>query len=193
MEDTDLLPWILGGTLALGALAATALSDPTSPPTAPFVAAASTTQVATSATPAAPPAVQVDLSPVVVSPSARAQLPPGQVWECNVGGRRVFSDTPCGAHATVRQLTELNVIDSSTANARIAPRPYGSGPGPGAGYYPQPEPAGDTPPDDSDAGYPVYTGTPVIVARDRWRRDHLVHRDNLAHRGNHPPPRAARP
>jgi hypothetical protein len=190
-EET--LPWILGGMLALGAVAATALggSDPTAPPTAP-VAAVSTTPAVPSATPAPPaahPALPVDLSPVVVSPTARSQLPPGQVWECDVDGRRVFSDTQCGAHATVRQLNELNVFDSSTAYAHVAPRSYGPGyyPQPGPGYDREPGPASDIPPDDSDANYPIYTGTPVIVARDR------AHRDQLAHRGSHPRPRPARP
>jgi hypothetical protein len=191
VEDTDLLPWILGGALALGAVAATAggLSDPTTPPAAPVVAAASTQQALPSATPATRPAAQVELSPVVVAPTARAQLPPGQVWECDVGGQRVFSDTQCGAHAAVRQLNELNVIDSSAAYAQRAPRPYSPGyyPQPGPGYGREPVPAGDTPSDDSDANNQIYTGTPVVVVHDRWRRDHL------AHRGNHPQARAARP
>jgi hypothetical protein len=184
VKDTDLLPWILGGALALAAVAATAvgLTDPTAAPTAPSVAAASTKQAPPGAA-AATPAARVELSPVVVSPTARAQLPPGQVWECDVGGQRVFSDTQCGAHATVRQLTELNVIDSSAAYVRVPPPRYGPGPG----YYPQAEPPSEAPPDDSDANYPVYTGAPVVVAHDHWRRDHV------ARRGNHPQPRAARP
>ncbi len=192
LEENDLLPWILGGTLALAAVAAAALgsSDSSSPPNAPVVATASSTQVAPSATPAAHPAAQADLSPVVVSPNARPQLPPGQVWECDVDGRRVFSDTQCGAHATVRQLTEVNVIDSSAASAPVAPRAYGAGPGyysqPGPAYDRGPGPAVDTPPDDSGADSPIYTGTTVVV-HDRWHRDHLPHH------GNHPQPRAARP
>ena len=189
-EKTDLLSWILGGMLALGAVTATALSDPTAPPTAPVVAG-STTQVAPSTAPAAHPAAQADLSPVVVSPTARPQLPPGQVWECDVDGRRVFSDSQCGAHATVRQLSELNVIDSKTAYPPAAPRPYSPGPGyypqPGPGYDRDAAPASDAPPDDSDANYPIYTGAPVVVVRDRVRRDHLPHR------GNHPQPRASQP
>ena len=186
-EETDLLPWILGGMLALGAVAATALSDPTGPPAAPVAAAVSTAQAAPSAVPAAQSAAQADLSPVVVSPTVRPQLPPGQVWECEVDGRRIFSDSQCGAHATVRQLSELNVIDSKTAYPRTVPRP-----GPGAGYYPQSdpgydrEPASETP-DDSDANYPIYTGAPVVVVRDRVRRDHsLIAATTRA-------PRAARP
>jgi hypothetical protein len=185
VEDNDLLPWILGGALALAAVAATALSDPTAPPAAPVVATTSSKQAPPSAT-AAPPAVHGELAPAVAAPTPRAQLPPGQVWECGVAGQRVFSDKQCGAHATVRQLTELNVFDSSTAYAHVPPRPYG-GPGPAPGYYPQPEPASEAPPEDSDANYPVYTGTPVVVVHDHRHRDHG------AHRGNHPQPRAARP
>jgi hypothetical protein len=112
------------------------------------------------------------------------------VWECDVDGRRVFSDTQCGAHATVRQLAEVNVIDSSAVSTRVPPRSYGPGPG----YYPQPGPgydrgpgsASDAPLDDS-GDYPIYTGAPVVVVHDRWRRDHVPHRPN------HPQARAARP
>jgi hypothetical protein len=174
--------------LALGAVAAIAvgLPDPTpgGAPTAPTTAAsASTAQPVASAASAALSAAPADLSPVVVSTHARPQLPPGQVWECDINGQRVFSDVQCGTHATVRQLTELNVIDSSVAYGRGTPRPYGYGPGPG--YYPQPGPASDAPPDDSGAADPIYTQ--VIVARDRARRD------QLAHHGNHPRPRAVHP
>jgi len=209
-EDT--LPWVLGGALALGAVAAIAagLPDPATggAPTALHTAASASTaqaapsatsagtaqasptatsprtaQASPSATSAARPAAPADVSPGVVSTSARPQLPPGQVWECDINGQRVFSDIQCGAHATVRQLTEPNVIDSGAAYARSAPRPDGYAPGPG--YYPQPIPAGEAPPADSDAGDPIYTQ--VIVVRDRSRRD------QPAHHGNRPHPRAAPP
>jgi hypothetical protein len=215
IEDT--LPWVLGGMFALGAVAAIAagLPDPApgGAPTAPYTrASAGTAQTATSAasastaqappsaaspstaqlppspTSAASPAAPADVSPVVVSTSARTQLPRGQVWECDIDGQRVFSDVQCGAHATVRQLTELNVIDSAAAYPRGAPRPDGYAPGPGGfngpGYYPQPVPS-EEPPNDSDAGDPLYTQ--VIVVRDRLRRE------QLAHHGNRPHPRAAHP
>jgi hypothetical protein len=188
-EDTDLLPWVLGGMLALGAVAAIAvgLPDPTpgGAPAAPNTAvSASNAQASPSAASAAHVAASADLSPAVVSTNARPQLPPGHVWECDVNGQRVFSDVQCGTHATVRQLTELNLFDSSAAYGRGTPRPYGSGPGPG---YPQPMPASEAPPDDSDTGGgdPIYSQ--VIVVHDR------PHRDQLAHHGNHPRPRAARP
>jgi hypothetical protein len=188
-EDTDLLPWVLGGMLALGAVAAIAVGlpdgTPGGAPAAPHTAAsASTARPVTSAAAAAHPAAPADLSPVVVATNARPQLPPGQVWECDVNGQRVFSDVQCGTHATVRQLSELNVIDSAAAYGRGTPRAYGYGPGPG--YYPQPAPASEAPPDDSDAGGdPIYTQ--VVVVRDRVRRD------QQAHHSTRPHPRAAHP
>jgi hypothetical protein len=189
-EDTDLLPWVLGGMLALGAAAAIAvgLPDPTpgGAPTATDTAvSASKAQAAPSAASAAHAAAPAALSPAAVSTSLRPQLPPGQVWECDVNGQRVFSDVQCGTHATVRQLTELNVFDSTAAYGRGTPRAYGYGTGPR--YYPQPMPASEAPPDDSDAGggNPIYTQ--VIVVHDR------PHQAQPAHHGNHPHPRAAHP
>ena len=187
-KDTDLLPWVLGAMLALGAVAATAvgLPDPTpgGAPTVPNTAvSASEAQAAPSAASAVHAAAPAALSPVAVATNARPQLPPGQVWECDANGQRVFSDVQCGTHATVRRLTELNVFDSTAAYGRGTPRPYGYGTGPG--YYP--EAASEAPPDDADAGGgdPIYTQ--VIVVHDR------PHRDQPAHHGNHPHPRAAHP
>jgi hypothetical protein len=189
-EHTDLLPWVLGGMLALGAVAAIAigLPDPTpgGAPTAPNTAvSASNAQAAPSAAAAAHPAAPADPSPVTGAKNARPQLPPGQVWECDVNGQRVFSDVQCGTHATVRQLTELNVFDSTAAYGRGTPRPNGYDPGPG--YYPQRMPENEAPPDDSDAGGGDPIHTQVIVVHDR------AHRTQPAHHGNHPHPRAAHP
>jgi hypothetical protein len=189
-EDIDLLPWILGGMLALGAVAAIAVGLPDPTPGGPSSAAntavsANNAQAVPSTASAAHAAAPTDLSPGVVSTNARPQLPPGQVWECDVNGQRVFSDVQCGSHATVRRLTELNVFDSSAASGRSTSRPYGYGQGPG--YYSQPMPAGDAPPDDSDAGGGDPTYSQVIVVHDR------PHRDQQAHHGNHPRPRAAHP
>ncbi len=188
-DDTDLLPWVLGGMFALGAVTAIAVGLPDPPGGAPTAsnsaASSSAAQAVPSAASAVHPVAPADLSPVVVSTNARPQLPPGQVWECNINGQRVFSDVQCGTHATVRQLTVLNVIDSSAAYARGTPRPYGYGYSAGPGYYPQPAPANEAPPDDSDTGNSVYTQ--VIVVHDRARRE------QLAHHGNRPHPRAAHP
>jgi hypothetical protein len=102
-----------------------------------------------------------------------------------IDGQRVFSDAQCGAHASVRQLSELNVMDSSVAPARGAPLPYGRDPGPAPGYYPPPLPASDG--DESKGSDPLYTSPQVIVVRERGRHDHVPHRVN------HPHPRAGRP
>ena len=177
-EDTDLLPWVLGGMLALGAVAAIAVGQ-TAPNAAPST---STASAVPNAVPAAHPAASADLSPVVVSTNARPQLPTGQVWECDVDGQRVFSDVQCGRHATVRRLAEVNILESSAAYARPPSPPYGYGAG--RGYYPQAP--SEQPPDDSYAGGdPIYGQ--VIVVHDR------AHREQLAHHGNHPHPRAAHP
>jgi hypothetical protein len=46
-------------------------------------------------------------------------------------------------------------------------------------------PASDAPPDEADAGDPIYTQ--AVVVRDR------AHREQPAHHANHPHPRAAHP
>jgi hypothetical protein len=50
-----------------------------------------------------------------VQSTARVELPSGYVWECRVNGQRTFSDAPCGARAVVRQLGQLNRMDSTPA------------------------------------------------------------------------------
>jgi hypothetical protein len=68
------------------------------------------------------------------------------------------------------------------AYAQGAPQPYSQSPAPG--YYAAPSSDAT---DESEAGYPVYTGAPVIVVRERARRDHNPHRPSRSR------PRAARP
>jgi hypothetical protein len=189
-RDVDLLPWILGGCLcAAAAVAAVALSAPqgstgavSSPP-----APSPLPQPPAPAAPAAPAPSNsraADLSPVAMSPGARQQLPSGQVWECEVNGQRVFSDVQCGAHATVRQLNDLNVMDSPTA-PRSAPYGYGarySSSAPPA-YYASPPPMDDTPADYS--GDP-YVGAPFVVVREHNNREHRPH--PYTHPQPHPQP-----
>jgi hypothetical protein len=58
-----------------------------------------------------------DTSPPAIQPAADDALPPGTVWECVVNGERTFSDAPCGARSSIRQLSKLNLMDS----ARVPP------------------------------------------------------------------------
>jgi len=100
-----------------------------------------------------------------VAASARPTLPPGQVWQCVSAGQRVFSDTPCGEHASIRQLSELNLIDLAS------PPAYGQGP-----LYPPPPPSAAYAPDlggDAYADQDLSAGPGVIVIHERGRHDHL--------------------
>jgi len=79
------------------------------------------------------PGVPVALS--AQSTSAHPFLPAGQVWQCIRDGQRIFSDAPCGAGSTIRQLNDVNRMDAAPAGA--------------AHYYP--------PPRDAYAAYPAPT------------------------------------
>ena len=69
------------------------------------------------ATPPTPPApIQ---APPAMQPAAKDGLPPGSVWECVVNGERTFSDAPCGARSSIRQLSELNLMDSAGSPSRV--------------------------------------------------------------------------
>jgi hypothetical protein len=105
-----------------------------------------------------------DLEPVAISPAAHAQLPPGQVWQCDVDGVRVFSDSKCGVRASVRQLGEVNVMDSAPIAPSLSPRPYSPG------YYPPPLVDEAAPDDSSDP----YVSSAIIGARERMRREYLA-------------------
>ena len=45
------------------------------------------------------------------TPERTPPLPTGQVWQCIREGHKTFSDAPCGASATIRILSEVNVMD----------------------------------------------------------------------------------
>lgn len=178
-RDVDLLPWILAGCLTLGGavITAVALSAPQGVVDGASSAAAPNAPAALPP-PASPrPAVSAAAAapPPAVSSNSREQLPPGQVWECDVDGQRIFSDTKCGARASVRQLRDLNVMDASAA-PRPAPYPYPSAGayGGGAGY-----PPGYYAPQDDEAAADysgdAYVGDRVIVAHDRPHREHRPH------------------
>ena len=189
-RDVDLLPWILGGCLVIGAAAMTAvaLSAPQSPPVAADAALAPVSPPAApaAATSASASSASADPYPVIISSKPRQQLPSGQVWECKVNGQRVFSDVQCDTHATVRQLSSLNVMDSSAA-PRPAPYryPYGSPYTPGAVTAP---PSEEAPPSDeapADYSSDAYVGQQSIVARDRYHRFQHPRRNTRPHARPH--------
>ena len=202
--EKDLLPWILGAALiAAGAVAAkveftqhtptAAVNAPSAHPPAPTAALAPAPAPApTAAAPASLPATVLPppdagappAGPASVDASASGgpQLPPGEVWQCIVNGQKIFSDKRCGNGASVRQISDVNVMDVP------APDPYGMY---RPGYAGAPYPVGPSYPDDEDdSGLDSdgYVGQQIIVARERARREHR-------RQDNHPqpPPHRAAP
>jgi hypothetical protein len=54
------------------------------------------------------------------TPAVTPPLPEGQVWQCLAAGQRIFSDSPCGAGASIRQLNPVNRM----ASTRVPPTGY---------------------------------------------------------------------
>jgi hypothetical protein len=160
--DTDLLPWILGGFLVAAGAIATVI-----PATVPVdTRASSEATLANPVSPARPPPIPVASTqvPALVQPSAqvRPALPPGQVWQCVVNGQQTFSDSPCGANSSIRQLGELNRMDPTPVPPAWAYRSSD------AGYAPAPADQ-----DTADPASDVYTSEQVNVINERTRRGHM--------------------
>jgi hypothetical protein len=166
--DMDLLPWILGGfLLAAGAIAAVGAIQP---PTKIAAAATAAPVLAPDSMPS--PAVVTPPSPSLPKePTARPALPPGQVWQCEVDGKKTFSDSPCGASASIRQLNPVNGMDPAP---RTPPWAYSSM---DRGYAPPPD-MQNTP----DAAGDVDGADPVYLVNERARREHRP-----LHRHDHRP------
>lgn len=109
-----------------------------------------------------------------VPPAARPQLPPGQVFECVNNGAHIFSDAPCGAHTTIRQLNDLNVMDSPAGPPvyRVHAPVY-SPPMEQPGQYIE-----ENPP---EVASDPAVATQVIVVRQRLRREHFPPHVNRPH------------
>src|SRR5579859_2234911 len=179
--------WIAAGALAacagIAAADAPASSDSSQAAAAPAAPAAR----AVAAQPNGSESARREASAIAaasseVAAAPRAQLPPGQVWQCVVEGQRIFSDAPCGANASIRHLKDLNVMDP----VPVAPAPaYGYGyPAPyaSAPYAPAPETA-DVEPDYS------YGGPEVVSVYGRAHRYYFPRHDAHVRPHPHPQPR----
>jgi hypothetical protein len=120
--DTDLFPWILTGIVA--AVVAAGL----------YIAAiqndgARNDRIPARATdapsPSNPSPTTLDRKVASAKPSG---LPATHVWECTMGGQRIFSDSPCGDRSTVRQLNEINRMDATPVSPPVT---YSNSPDPG--------------------------------------------------------------
>jgi hypothetical protein len=120
-----------------------------------------------------------------VAAAARTPLPPGQVWQCVIEGERIFSDAPCGAHASIRQLKELNVMDSLQTQSAQYPYNYFPMSTPPPAFAPAPGFAA-APAEDSDYG--DYSG-PDLLWVHGYRRNYFSHQDNHLRPQSHPHPR----
>jgi hypothetical protein len=140
----NIVPWILGGLLILGAGTAPATPPQPSPPT------------------------------VATQPPTGAALPADQVWQCEVNGQKVFSDKRCGAGASIRQLNAVNGMDTPLPlHVPRYPSVYGPGPAhaPAPSYAPS---QSYDPDSSQDAQNPneVYGANQYVVIDERRRREH---------------------
>jgi hypothetical protein len=162
-----------GSPPAQGAFAASTATIPAPIAAVPAAAPRAMPASASASTPATPgtaPGATMAGAPADVS----HDLPAGEVWQCIVNGQKVFSDKRCGNGASVRQIGDLNVMDTPAAQ----PVPYGAY---RSGYAGAPYPSAPYPDDQDDTGNAagdVYAGPAFIVARERARREHLSRQDN---------------
>jgi hypothetical protein len=192
----DLSPWIFVGVLALSAAissatgltaqAATSNDDssatrPAAPIAPALPAAAAHGGGSVAAAPAPAPATAAAQAPRAAA-AARPQLPPGQVWQCVIDGGRVFSDAPCGEHASIRRLSDLNVMDSPRQGDAYA-----------YGYAPMHVPAATSAPapaDDSD--YSDYPSPDLPWVYGRARQHYIPRHDARVQPQPHPHPHPRR-
>lgn len=169
------------GESANEARASAISAPPATPAPSPSGAAAGSPAVALSSPAAPPPARPVTGS--ARSPQAgmvaRTPLPAGQVWQCVIDGKRIFSDAPCGEHASIRQLSELNVMDAPPARSYTYAYPYAPASAPAPTFAP-------APPEDSDYADPW--GPDVLSAHGYVRRNYFPRQDNHIHPQPHAHP-----
>ena len=202
--EKDLLPWILGGALiatgaiaaviefghhpsitrsspasagspaAQGVVAASTGTTPAAITAAPAVAPRAMPASASTSTPPATPGAAPGVTIAGAAADASRDLPAGEVWQCIVNGQKVFSDKRCGNGASIRQIGDLNVMDTPA----VQPIAYGVH---RSGYTGAPYPSTPYPDDQDDTGNAaadVYAGPAFIVARERARREHLSRQDD---------------
>jgi hypothetical protein len=169
--QTDLFPWILGAVVAVAiAVPATiAIHRANNSPPASAAAANSTPAYVqppalaqpTPPSPVAQPAVYPEPSPAA-QPAASPGPPPAKIWQCTVNGQRIFSDSPCGPGASLRQLSEVNRMDP-TPEPRNPIYVY---PSPPPAYFPAPADEYVPPPPPT----PFYATQPGLLLFNRARR-----------------------
>ncbi len=168
--------------------ASVAVALPTAPPVSPAPVAAPATSALTGA--GAAPTAGV-LTGAGAARAVRPALPPGQVYQCTTHGQKTFSDSPCGADASVRQLNPVNGMEPTTASPRVPVYSYGPYRTPGMDYG-SPPPAEQDAPDsggNADSDGDVYAGAPAILFNERSRHVHRPRPHPHPHPRSHGPDR----
>jgi hypothetical protein len=185
--QTNLFPWILGAVMAVAiavpsAIAIHRANTSPSPSAAPVNSTPVDLQPPALAEPAPPPpSARPAVNPVpppAIQPTAGAAPPPTKIWQCTVNGQRIFSDAPCGAGASVHQLSEINRMD---------PTPVPRNP---VYFYPSPPPAYSPAPEEDyvpPAPPPTqfYATQPGLLIFNQGRRKHEHEHEEEEHERAH--------
>lgn len=198
-RERDLLPWIFGGlsaaTLAV-AVAAVSVHKPSAQvaaqSAAPTVTVAPSQQQAPiqpqppSLSPTAPtpaPAQSAAMIPVSAD-TAEQPAEAAQIWECTTNGVKTFSNNPCGAHSSLREVGPINSMSAPAPSryARAYPEParyaapYAD---PSAGYSNEQEYSDQDASDSAGNSYAIVQGVAFLPRR---HPEHHPHRPTYAHR-----------
>jgi hypothetical protein len=190
----DLLPWIMGGLMIVAVAAAIAVGStyrdvPAKLGALGEIAAPLRPTGSPASIPAPPPGPESTpptvpvLTPAPAAPVQTAALPVtsgGQIWECTINGVKTFSGKPCGAKASLREISAVNGMESTPALPYVSSEPESRYPPDYA--YPEDQESARPPAQEVVHSYPVFIGIPV---RERRRPDH-AHRP--VHGPYHTPP-----
>jgi hypothetical protein len=120
--------------------------------------------------------------PATPQPAAVPAAPSSQIWECTTNGVRTFSDKPCGAKPTLRELNPINGMDATPlfppARSHQPQLDY-----PPEYSYPSAEDSYPATQESADSSYPVLVAFPLNARRP------LEHAHRPHKRGHGPAPR----
>jgi hypothetical protein len=104
------------------------------------------------------------------------QLPTGRIWQCVVNGQKTFSDSPCGADASVHQLSAVNRMEATPIRRTPVYAAYSP--------YPVDPPmyAFDSSDQDAPDTYAGSSSSQIIVFNERERAAHRPQAHHPEHR-----------
>jgi hypothetical protein len=167
-EHIDLFPWILGGLIIAIAIPTVMALNRSTNETAPVTTMAPVSADSRS--------VGGQAAPLLATVAPVKSKLANQIWQCVNNGQKTFSDSPCGADASVHQLSEINGMDSTAAaNATAYPTR------PSSAYA-------ATPPnqDSSDADVGSSANQFTVIGEREWREHrNRMHEHEHEHEHEH--------